>query len=128
MTQPPTLGYTTEHEWVADPNGPTAKVGVTDYAAEALGDVVFLDLPEVGDQLAPGVECGEIESTKSVSSLFAPVGGTVTAVNEAVIDAPELVNQDPYGQGWLFELAPDGQSGELLDAAAYRELVASLAD
>jgi len=127
MSVPPDLGYTAEHEWVSDPNGPTAKVGVTDYAANALGDVVFLDLPETGDQLTAGAECGEIESTKSVSSLFAPVGGTVTAVNQAVIDAPELVNQDPFGDGWLFELAPDGQTGELLDAPAYNEHVAGLA-
>lgn len=120
------LGYTPEHEWVTDPDSPTARVGVTDYAANSLGDVVFLDLPEVGDEIEAGAECGEIESTKSVSSLFAPVGGTVTAVNQEAIDAPELVNQDPYGRGWLFEVAPNGQVGQLLDAAAYNDLVADL--
>ena len=127
MSLPLQFSYTPDHEWVDDPNGPSAKIGVTDFAATALGDVVFVDLPKVGDLVEAGSECGEIESTKSVSSLFAPVSGTVTAVNQAVIDTPELVNQDPFGLGWLFELSPTGGSAQLLDAAAYQELVASQA-
>jgi glycine cleavage system H protein len=119
MTIPAELSYTKDHEWVSTPEGPTARVGVTDFAAQSLGDVVFLELPEVGSEVTGGEECGEIESTKSVSSLFAPVSGTVTAVNQAVVDAPELVNEDPYGQGWLFEVAPDGGDADLLDPGAY---------
>ncbi|MDR2347795.1 MAG: glycine cleavage system protein GcvH [Bifidobacteriaceae bacterium] len=120
-TVPAELFFTPDHEWVKDPAGPTARVGVTEYAASALGDVVFLELPVVGGAVAAGAECGEIESTKSVSPLFSPVSGVVTAVNEAVVDAPELVNQDPFGDGWLFEVAPEGQA-ELLDPAAYAAL------
>jgi len=127
MSLPPGLRYTTNHEWVSDPEGPTARVGITDYAANALGDVVFLDLPEVGDQVSAGSPCGEVESTKSVESLYAPVSGAVLAINEDVINAPELVNQEPFGAGWMYEVAPEGQPGELLDAAAYQELVTGLA-
>ncbi|MDR2379098.1 MAG: glycine cleavage system protein GcvH [Bifidobacteriaceae bacterium] len=113
--------FTADHEWVRDPEGPKARVGVTEFAAQALGDVVFLSLPAVGDDVAAGAECGEIESTKSVSPLFAPVSGEVVAVNQAVLDAPELVNADPFGEGWLFEVAPTA-IGDLLDAAAYAPL------
>ncbi|MDR2114359.1 MAG: glycine cleavage system protein GcvH [Bifidobacteriaceae bacterium] len=120
-TVPPNLFYTAEHEWVDYPEGPSARVGVTEYAATALGDVVFLDLPGVGDVVTAGGECGEIESTKSVSPLFAPVSGTVIAINQEVLDAPELVNQDPFGAGWLFEVEPEG-SAELLDPSAYAAL------
>ncbi|MDR1633600.1 MAG: glycine cleavage system protein GcvH [Bifidobacteriaceae bacterium] len=123
MTIPADLFFTADHEWVSDPGGPTARVGVTEFAAVALGDVVFLSLPAVGDAVAAGAECGEIESTKSVSPLYAPVSGEVTAVNEAVLNAPELVNQDPFGVGWLFEVSPTAQ-GDLLDAAAYAPLTA----
>ncbi|MCL1898335.1 MAG: glycine cleavage system protein H, partial [Micrococcales bacterium] len=97
----------------------------TDFATKSLGDVVFIDLPQVGDQLTAGAECGEIESTKSVSSIFAPISGVVTAINQAAIDNPELVNQSPFSAGWLFEVTPSGEVGQLLDAAAYGELVAS---
>ena len=125
MNPPESLWYTEDHEWVEDPNGASAKVGVTSFAAEALGDVVFLDLPQVGDEIAAGAECGEIESTKSVSSIFAPISGTVSAINQAVLDNPELVNQNPFGQGWLFEVTPSGEVAQLLDATAYGELIAN---
>ena len=125
MSVPESLNYTEDHEWVEDPTASSAKVGLTAFAVDALGDVVFLDLPEVGEELTAGAECGEVESTKSVSSLFAPIGGTVLQVNQAVIDTPELVNQDPFRAGWLFEVTPNGDVAPLLDAAAYRELIAS---
>ncbi|MDR2372930.1 MAG: glycine cleavage system protein GcvH [Bifidobacteriaceae bacterium] len=118
---PADLFFTPDHEWVADPGGPRARVGVTAFAAEALGDVVFVSLPAVGDHVDAGGECGEIESTKSVSPLYAPVAGEVTAVNEAVLNAPELVNEEPFGAGWLFEVAPTA-AADLLDAAAYAAL------
>ncbi|MDR0417812.1 MAG: glycine cleavage system protein GcvH [Propionibacteriaceae bacterium] len=125
MTDPAELRYTTEHEWVADPDGPTARVGVTAFAVAALGDVVYLSLPEVGAAVTAGAECGEIESTKSVSPLYAPVTGTVAAVNEAALAAPEIVNADPFGEGWLFEVAQPQSGGHLLDAAAYAALTAA---
>ncbi|MDR1118957.1 MAG: glycine cleavage system protein GcvH [Bifidobacteriaceae bacterium] len=121
---PPDLMYTAEHEWVSGTDGPPARVGSPDFAAEALGDVVFLELPPAGAQVVAGVECGEIESTKSVSPLFSPVTGEVTQVNQAVLDAPELVNQDPYGEGWLFAVAAAAPP-DLLDAAAYAALTAA---
>ncbi|MDR1824393.1 MAG: glycine cleavage system protein GcvH [Bifidobacteriaceae bacterium] len=124
MTIPASLSYTADHEWVSAPQGPTARVGVTEYAAQALGDVVFLDLPAVGQAVTGGEQCGEIESTKSVSALFAPVSGTVSAVNQAAVDAPELVNEDPFGEGWLFEVSPVSGQGELLGAEAYAALTA----
>jgi glycine cleavage system H protein len=123
---PEDLFFTEDHEWVRHPQGPAARVGVTAFAATALGDVVFLELPQVGDAVTAGDECGEIESTKSVSALYSPVTGVVTAVNEAAVEAPELVNQDPYGAGWLFEAAPEG-AAELLDPAAYAALCAAAA-
>jgi glycine cleavage system H protein len=123
MTIPTDLSYTTDHEWVADPAGPCARVGITDFAAGALGDVVFVDLPEVGSTVTAGEPCGEIESTKSVSELFSPVSGIVEAVNAAVLDAPETVNSDPYGEGWLFTVTTDGPPpATLLDAPAYATL------
>jgi glycine cleavage system H protein len=98
------LKYTAEHEWLLV-EGEIATVGITAYAAEKLGDVVFVELPEVGSDVAEGKVVGEIESTKSVGELFAPVNGTVTAINDAVVDAPELVNSDPFGEGWLVKVA-----------------------
>ncbi|HEY8280964.1 MAG TPA: glycine cleavage system protein GcvH [Leifsonia sp.] len=98
------LKYTAEHEWILI-DGEVATVGITAYAAEKLGDVVFVELPEVGSDIAEGKVVGEIESTKSVGELFAPVNGTVTAVNDKVVDAPELVNSDPFGDGWLVKVA-----------------------
>ncbi|MEC5185709.1 glycine cleavage system H protein [Cryobacterium sp. MP_3.1] len=97
------LQYTAEHEWVLV-DGDTATVGITAYAADKLGDVVFVELPEVGSALAAGTVVGEIESTKSVGELFAPIDGTVAEINDAVVDSPELVNSDPLGEGWLIKI------------------------
>ncbi|HEV7203648.1 MAG TPA: glycine cleavage system protein GcvH [Jatrophihabitans sp.] len=122
---PDDLKYTAEHEWVRETAGSkTARVGVTDYAQEALGDVVYVSLPEVGATIEKGAAIGEIESTKSVSDIYAPVSGTVSARNDALDDQPELINSDPYGEGWIFEIdiADDGGSDGLLDAAAYGTL------
>ncbi|MDR7383246.1 glycine cleavage system protein GcvH [Promicromonospora iranensis] len=113
---PENLKYTTEHEWL-DGSTP-AVIGVTDVAAEALGDVVYLELPEVGATVEAGAVVGEIESTKSVSELYSPVSGTITEVNTEAVDNPEIVNQDPYGKGWLFKVEVTG-AGELLTAAEY---------
>lgn len=123
MLVPDELRYSTDHEW-ARPVGGQVRVGITDYAQDALGDVVFVDLPEVGKAVAAGDALGEVESTKSVSEIYAPVAGTVVAVNEALADAPEKLNQDPYGDGWLCEIevaGPDALAG-LLDADGYRQL------
>jgi glycine cleavage system H protein len=103
MTEPSSLKYTEDHEWV-DVAGDVATVGITSYAADKLGDVVFVDLPAVGSTVAAGTVVGEIESTKSVGELFAPVQGTVDAVNDAVVATPELVNSDPFGEGWLIRV------------------------
>lgn len=121
---PEQLRYTAEHEWAVATDGGRIRVGITHYAQDALGDIVFLQLPEVGAVVAAGDQVGEVESTKSVSEIYAPVAGTVAAVNDAAVAAPEVVNSDPYGQGWLLELTasePDPLSG-LLDAAGYRKL------
>jgi glycine cleavage system H protein len=117
---PEDLRYTREHEWIRT-TGDTLRVGVTDYAQEALGDIVFVTLPEVGAQVRAGEPCGEVESTKSVSDIFAPVSGTILARNEALDAAPELVNSDPYGEGWMIDIRPDEPDSVdgLLDAAAY---------
>jgi glycine cleavage system H protein len=122
---PSDLKYTAEHEWVRSNDGArTVRVGITDYAQEALGDVVYVSLPEVGAQVSAGSACGEIESTKSVSDLFAPVTGTVSARNEALDAQPELINSDPYGEGWLVDIELDEGSSvdDLLDSAAYGAL------
>jgi glycine cleavage system H protein len=103
MTAPQELQYTAEHEWILV-DGDTATVGITAYAAEKLGDVVFVELPAVGSDVAEGKVVGEIESTKSVGELFAPVDGTVAEVNDAVVASPELVNSDPFGEGWLVKV------------------------
>jgi glycine cleavage system H protein len=122
---PQTLRYTPEHEWVLVTDGTTARVGITDHAQDALGDIVFLTLPTVGATVSAGQTCGEVESTKSVSDIYAPLGGVVTARNESVETAPETLNADPYGAGWLFdiELADATQVAELLDASAYEALL-----
>ena len=126
---PDDLKYTSEHEWVRGPAeaGASVRVGITDYAQEALGDIVYVSLPEVGADLDTGSAIGELESTKSVSDVFAPLSGTVTAVNDALDGTPELVNSDPYGEGWLFELTPADASAvdALMDAAAYQASVES---
>ena len=120
---PDDLRYTAEHEWVR--RGDTLRVGITAYAQDALGDIVYLQLPAVGDHVEAGSPCGEIESTKSVSDVYAPVSGTVTAVNESLDSNPELVNSDPYGEGWMFELEPQDPAAAdaLLDADGYRGTV-----
>jgi glycine cleavage system H protein len=123
---PEDLRYTDQHEWVAAP-APAVRVGITDFAQDALGDIVYVQLPDAGTEVKAGESLGEIESTKSVSELYAPISGTVVARNEALGDAPDLVNTDPYGEGWLVEIRPSDASSAnaLLDAAAYRELTES---
>ncbi|MGH3878572.1 MAG: glycine cleavage system protein GcvH [Actinophytocola sp.] len=121
---PEELKYTEEHEWLADKAAGTVRVGITDFAQQQLGDVVFVELPEVGKTVSAGDAVGEVESTKSVSEIFAPVDGEVTAVNSALDGQPELINSDPYGEGWILELTladADALAG-LLDASAYQEL------
>lgn len=117
MSHPTDRSYTNEHEWVRIEDD-VATVGVTSYATEALGDVVYVDLPEVGSQVVAGATCGEIESTKSVSDLYSPVSGTVLGVNPDLEDHPETVDADPYGRGWLFTVAVT-EVGPTMDAAAY---------
>jgi glycine cleavage system H protein len=122
---PDDLKYTSEHEWVRAAEGGRVRVGITHYAQDALGDVVFVSLPETGTAVTAGQACGEVESTKSVSEIYAPVSGDVVARNEALDAHPDLVNADPYGEGWLVEIqTSDGGAsvGDLLDAAAYGEL------
>jgi len=124
MNIPDDLRYSTDHEWVRV-DGERLRVGITDYAQDALGDVVFVKLPEVGDVLDQGGSAGEVESTKSVSEVYAPVAGTVVEVNTDLDQTPERLNDDPYGEGWIFVVepaAPDATS-DLLDAAAYRAIV-----
>ncbi|MEI8406178.1 MULTISPECIES: glycine cleavage system protein GcvH [unclassified Kribbella] len=118
---PEDLKYTAEHEWVKAGDGPV-RVGITDFAQDALGDIVYVQLPEVGSKVRAGDACGELESTKSVSDLFAPVNGTVTAVNESLADQPDLVNTDPYGEGWLLDIdVEDAEEVEaLMDAETYQ--------
>ncbi len=122
MADKTTLKYTPEHEWL-DIDGDIATVGITDYAAEKLGDVVFVELPDVDGTLASGTVVGEIESTKSVGELFAPVDGTVTAQNTDVVDDPSLVNSDPYGAGWLIKVRFDALPDGLLSWDEYSALV-----
>jgi glycine cleavage system H protein len=122
---PDDLKYTAEHEWIrVSADSSAVRVGITDYAQEALGDVVYVSLPEVGITVAAGAAFGEIESTKSVSDLYAPVAGTVSARNEALDGQPELINSDPYGEGWVVEIEPADAADldGLLDAAAYGTL------
>ena len=121
---PDDLKYTSEHEWVRTPgeHEGAVRVGITQYAQDALGDIVYVSLPAVGDALEAGSTCGELESTKSVSDVYAPLAGEVVAVNDALDATPELVNNDPYGAGWLFEVVPAdaGAVEGLLDAATYQ--------
>ena len=120
---PAELSYTSEHEWVSALTAEgTVRVGITDHAQDALGDVVYIDLPSVGDSVAAEDSFGEIESTKSVSDLFAPIAGEIVAANEALEDDPALVNSDPYGEGWIIEIRPENADdlANLLDAEAYK--------
>jgi glycine cleavage system H protein len=124
MNVPDDLRYSKEHEWVRLV-GTTARIGITDFAQDSLGDVVFVQLPDVGLDVVAGASVSEVESTKSVSDIYVPVSGAVTLVNEALVQQPELVNQDPYGEGWMFEIecSDPTEVDALLDAAAYRKLI-----
>ncbi len=121
MNFPEDIRYTQEHEWVRV-DGTVARVGITDYAQDALGDVVYVDLPQVGASVAAMASCCEVESTKSVSEIFSPVSGTIAEVNSDLSDTPQMINEDPYGKGWIFavELADPAELDSLMDAAAYQ--------
>ena len=121
MNTPTDLLYTEEHEWISV-DGTTLRLGITDFAQDQLGDIVYVDLPEVGAELAKDDTFAEVESTKSVGEVYAPFDGVVTAVNDVLADTPELVNSDPYGEGWLIEMTVTADIGGLLDADAYRAL------
>jgi glycine cleavage system H protein len=124
MDIPDDLRYSSDHEWARTEDG-RVRVGITDYAQDALGDVVYVDLPEVGTHVDKGEACSEVESTKSVSEIYAPVGGEVVEINDDLAEAPERLNDDPYGDGWIFVLQPDdpSQLDELADAKGYRALI-----
>ncbi|HVF13492.1 MAG TPA: glycine cleavage system protein GcvH [Acidimicrobiales bacterium] len=124
MNVPDELRYTSDHEWARAEQG-RVRVGITDYAQDALGDVVFVQLPEPGARLEAGGAFGEVESTKSVSDLFAPIAGTVVEANGELVDAPQRINEDPYGEGWICLIQPDDGAAVdgLLDASAYRALI-----
>ena len=124
MNVPDDLRYSTDHEWARLEDG-KVRVGITDYAQDTLGDVVFVQVPEVGARVEAGAAFGEVESTKSVSDVYAPVAGTVVEVNPDLVDAPNRLNEDPYGEGWICVIEPDdaGRLDALLDAEAYRTLV-----
>jgi glycine cleavage system H protein len=120
---PEHLLFTAEHEWIAATGAGTVRFGITDYAQNALGDVVYVDLPKVGQALTAGQPCGEVESTKSVSEIYAPVSGAVIAVNDVLANAPGTVNAQPYGNGWMVEVRTSSDVDKPLDAAAYRALI-----
>ena len=124
MNVPDQLRYSSDHEWLSR-DGSRVRIGITDYAQDSLGDVVFVQLPTVGDSFAAGDTIGEVESTKSVSDIYAPVAGSVVAVNDALVDSPQLLNEDPYGEGWIceLELSDASQVDGMLDAAAYGGLI-----
>ncbi|WP_242903938.1 glycine cleavage system protein GcvH [Actinomadura terrae] len=131
MSVPEQLRYSEEHEWVAGlgpagqaPEDGIVTVGITAHAAEALGEIVYLELhSNEGDAVEAGEPCGEVESTKSVSDLYAPVSGEITAINAAVVDEPKVINDDPYGEGWIFKVRISGEPGDLLDATDYNKLI-----
>ena len=122
LEYPADLRYTSDHEWVKDQGDGVVRVGITAFAQDALGDVVYVSLPDVGDTVSAGDSCGEVESTKSVSDLYSPLEGEVTAVNEQLDATPELVNSDPYGEGWMYELkvADPAAVEQLQDVDAYK--------
>jgi glycine cleavage system H protein len=124
MNVPEDLRYSSDHEWVRA-EGTSWRVGISDYAQDALGDVVYVEVPEVGAHVTAGAKVSEVESTKSVSDIFAPVDGTVSEVNPELSDAPERLNEDPYGAGWIYAITPDDPAAAdaLLDAAAYTALI-----
>lgn len=121
LEHPADLRYTSDHEWVRVQGDGRVRVGITAFAQNALGDVVYVSLPAVGDTVSAGDACGEVESTKSVSDIYAPVAGTVSSVNDALDSSPELINSDPYGEGWMFELeaVDSAATDQLMDSAAY---------
>lgn len=122
---PDSLRYTKEHEWVAETGTPLVlRVGITDYAQSALGDIVYVQLPKIGQELGADKVCGEVESTKSVSEIFSPVTGRVSAINSELNTAPETINSDPYGSGWLFEITVETPPQNLLSAADYAGITA----
>jgi glycine cleavage system H protein len=125
MNIPGELRYTSDHEWAAREADNVVRIGITDYAQDALGDVVYVQAPTVGAVVTAGQNFGEVESTKSVSEIYAPVAGTVVAVNDALVDSPGLLNDDPYGDGWIcsIEMAQPEAYESLLDAAAYQQLI-----
>jgi glycine cleavage system H protein len=120
---PNELSYTKEHEWVSSVDQ-TFTMGITDYAQAALGDIVYVQLPKVGESVVAGKVCGEVESTKSVSDIYAPVTGTIVAINEALSNSPESINSDPYGAGWLAKIEVSAAPSDLLTAAQYAEITA----
>ena len=124
MNVPAELKYSTDHEWTRL-DGPRVRIGITDYAQDALGDVVYVQVPDVGATVTAGDSFGEVESTKSVSDIYAPVSGTIVAVNEALADTPQLLNEDPYGAGWIceIEIGEGSDLADLLDAPAYTALI-----
>ena len=122
LEYPQDLRYTAEHEWVRAGGDGTLRIGITAFAQDALGDVVYVSLPAVGDTVSPGDSCGEVESTKSVSDVYAPLDGEVTATNAALDGSPELINSDPYGEGWMFEMRPSDAAAVdgLMDVEGYK--------
>jgi len=125
VSVPEQLRYTEEHEWVSGLDGEdgVVTVGITDYAADALGDIVYVSLPEEGQAVTAGEPCGEAESTKSVSDIYSPLSGEVVAVNQGVTEDPATINADPYGEGWLYRIRIDDDNPELLDAEAYSKII-----
>ncbi|MBA3654308.1 MAG: glycine cleavage system protein GcvH [Actinobacteria bacterium] len=127
MNVPEELRYTTDHEWARLEDGGRIRIGITDYAQDALGDVVFVQLPDPDTQVAAGASCSEVESTKSVSDIYAPIAGVVVEVNTELADAPQRLNEDPYGEGWICVIQAADTSGldQLMDAGAYRDLIST---
>jgi glycine cleavage system H protein len=125
MNVPDDLSYTSDHEWARSEDGGGLRVGITDYAQDALGDIVFVQLPEPGAKVSAGDSFAEVESTKSVSDIFAPVSGTVSEINQDLTDSPQRLNEDPYGEGWICVIVPDegAEATALLDSESYRKLI-----
>lgn len=122
---PSNFKYTKEHEWVGvEASSNVVRIGITDFAQAALGDIVYIQLPKIGQKVTTGTVCGEVESTKSVSEIFAPVSGTVIAINSGLDSAPEAINSDPYGAGWIAEIELSSPATELMSAAEYEALTA----
>jgi len=123
---PGDLTYTKEHEWLRQEEDGSVTIGITDHAQTALGDLVYVELPEVGQEVENGGEMAVVESVKAASDVYAPIGGTVTQVNDALADDPEMINADPYGDGWIVRLQPSGDAGETMDPDAYQAFIDAL--